>query len=63
MEFDIFLQKVQDWPIVDTRMLSTGMVNAASVKVQISRWVKSGKLIRLKRGIYLLADPYRKIQT
>ncbi|PIW64901.1 MAG: hypothetical protein COW13_00305, partial [Candidatus Omnitrophica bacterium CG12_big_fil_rev_8_21_14_0_65_50_5] len=63
MEFDIFLQKVQDWPIVDTRMLSTGMVNAASVKVQISRWVKSGKLIQLKRGIYLLADPYRKIQT
>lgn len=63
MEFDVFLQKVQNLPVVDTRVLSAGLVNSAAIKVQISRWVKSGKLLQLKRGLYLLAEPYRKVQT
>ncbi|HLF17914.1 MAG TPA: hypothetical protein VI749_03355 [Candidatus Omnitrophota bacterium] len=61
MEFNIFLQKAQDLPVVNTRVLSAGRVDSLSFKVQISRWVKAGKLIQLKRGIYLLAEPYRKI--
>lgn len=60
MEFDSFLQKVQSLPVIDTRILSAGRSNTLSLKVQISRWVKSGKLIQLKRGIYLLAELYRK---
>ena len=63
MEFEDFIQKVQNLPLVDTRVLSAGVIDSSSVKVQISRWVKAGKLVQLKRGIYLLAGPYRKIKT
>ena len=61
MEFSSFLAKVQDFPVVVTKVLFTGRRNPTSLKVQISRWVKAGKLIQLKRGFYLLNDPYRKI--
>ena len=63
MEFESFLQKVQDFPIINTKVLSAVGVNPLSLTVQISRWVKSGKLIQLKRGLYLLAEPYRKVAT
>ena len=62
MDLNSFIQVVQNLPVIDTRILSAGQVNSASIKVQISRWQESGKLIQLKRGIYLLAEPYRKIQ-
>lgn len=61
MEFKQLLQETQGLPLVNTKVLSVKGVNAASLKVQISRWVKSGKLIRLKREIYLLDEPYRKV--
>ena len=62
MELNIFLQQIQNIPVIDTRVLSAGRVDSSSMKVQISRWVKTGKLIQLKRGFYVLAEPYRKIQ-
>lgn len=63
MEFSDFLKKVQALPLVDTRVLTAGLSDASAVKVQISRWERAEKLIQLKRGIYLLAEPYRKIKT
>jgi predicted transcriptional regulator of viral defense system len=30
------------------------------VRVQLHRWAKSGKVIRLRRGLYTLANDYRK---
>ena len=61
MEFNSFISKVQGFPVVDTRIFSAGGGHSLSLKVQISRWVKAKKLIQLKRGLYLLAEPYRKI--
>lgn len=63
MELKNFLQKIQEFPLIDTKILSSQDRNSLSLKVQISRWVRSGKLIQLKRGIYLLAEPYRKISA
>src|SRR3989304_4588588 len=63
MEFIDFLSKAQGLPVIDTRVLSAGLMDSSVIKVQISRWEKSGKLIQLKRGIYLLAEPYRKIKS
>lgn len=34
----------------------------AQVRVQISRWVKNGKVVRLHKGLYTLAQPYRKVE-
>ncbi len=61
MKFSLFLQKVQGFPVVDMKVLPSEDRNSLSLKVQISRWVKSGKVIQLKRGLYLLAEPYRKV--
>ena len=61
MEFSSFLSKVQEFAVVDTKVLSTMGGNSLSLKVQVSRWVKAKKIIQLKRGLYLLAEPYRKI--
>lgn len=63
MEFDEFLKYTQHLPVIDTRVLSIGNKNPLPLKVQISRWVKSGRLIQLKRGIYLLAEPFRKVTS
>ncbi|MFC2108352.1 hypothetical protein ACFLS5_02710 [Candidatus Bipolaricaulota bacterium] len=37
-----------------------GEANPQAVQAQLSRWVKAGRLIKLARGKYILARPYRK---
>ena len=47
-------------PVIETELLLAGVTDPGPIKVQISRWQKSGKLIQLKRGIYLLNKIYRR---
>jgi len=63
MKWEEFIQLVGNLPVIDTEILLAGGVNPAFIRVQISRWRKSGKLIQLKRGVYLLAQRYRKIDV
>lgn len=63
MEWSEFLRLSGNLPVVDTENLLTGVLNSASIQVQISRWKKAGRIIQLKRGTYLLAEPYRKIEV
>lgn len=60
MEFDKFLDQVRNMPIIETEALFIGARNPETIKVQVSRWEKAGKLIKLKRGFYVLAERYRK---
>lgn len=62
MQFSKFVQKFQNLPIVQTPVLHAGLKNVSSLKVQISRWQRSDKLIQLRRGVYLFAEPYRKVE-
>lgn len=59
MRFDEFLTLVRDLPVVETEALLAGVPDQRPLKVQISRWLKAGSIIQVKRGIYLLAAPYR----
>ncbi|PKL42461.1 MAG: hypothetical protein CVV39_08905 [Planctomycetes bacterium HGW-Planctomycetes-1] len=61
MKFETLLKKTSQLPCFTTRFLSAGQ-NLAQVRLQLNRWVRSGKLIRLNKGIYILAEPYRKIK-
>ena len=61
MKLDDFLKRVRDFPVIDAKDLLTGVINPGPVKVQLSRWRKSGKLIKLKNNIYLLAENFRKV--
>ena len=62
MKLEEFIKITRDLPVIQIELLLAGVSNPAPLKVQISRWEKTGKLIQLKRGIYLLADAYRKIE-
>jgi predicted transcriptional regulator of viral defense system len=52
MKFDELLDIVGDEPIFTTGMLLAGNVKRADVHKQLSRWVKAGKLLQFRRGVY-----------
>lgn len=60
MKWEEFLKYVGDLAVIDAELLSAGKSEPSSFKVQLCRWQKSGKLIQVRRGIYVLAEPYRK---
>lgn len=60
MKFDNLLNKVSNLPVFTVSFLSAGE-NLAQVRLQIDRWVKNDKIIRLHKGLYTLAEPYRKV--
>ena len=63
MKWEEFIKLTRNLPIIDAEILLAGMSNPRPAKVQISRWQKTGKLIQLKRGLYLLGETYRKIEA
>ncbi len=60
MEFNSLFPLVNDLPVFSSSLLQVGEVIPAHLQKQLSRWSKSGKLIQLRRGLYTLAEPYRK---
>jgi hypothetical protein len=62
MNFDELLAAVIDEPIFETGFLLAGDVDPADVRRQFSRWVKAKRIVQLRRGLYALAPPYRKVQ-
>lgn len=62
MEFEKFIEKYRYLPVILTENLLAGVSDPGPIQVQMSRWQKTGKLIQLKRGIYILAEPYRKVE-
>lgn len=58
MKWDEFLSKVRKWPVIETSLL---IKKDPSLRVQINRWLKANKLIKLKRGFYVLGKQYRQI--
>ncbi|MFH1826660.1 MAG: type IV toxin-antitoxin system AbiEi family antitoxin domain-containing protein [bacterium] len=62
MKYDDLLKLIGQLPIVSPNLLTTKGLDEKYLKVQFSRWVNSGKLVRLRRGFYVLPEKYRKIQ-
>lgn len=60
MKFTNLLEKVSDLPVFTVRFLAAGE-NLAQVRLQINRWVKDSKIIKIHKGLYTLAEPYRKV--
>jgi len=61
MKFTRFLEIVGQEPVFHSSLLLAGEADSVDLGRQLSRWVKSGKLIQLRRGLYVLSEPYRKI--
>jgi len=61
MEFETLLAIVGAEPVFETGLLLAGDVDPTHVRRQLSRWTAAGKLQQLRRGLYALAPPYRKV--
>lgn len=57
MEYEDFLKLTLNKPLIKTKDF---IDEGPSFLVQLNRWVKSGKLIQLKRGTYILNEIYQK---
>jgi hypothetical protein len=62
MDFERLLELVGDEPVFETALLLAGKVNPAIVRLQLTRWTKSGRVYQLRRGLYAIAPPYQKVK-
>jgi len=62
MKWEELLQIVGREPVFSSSLLKAGSVDPIDLGKQLSRWVNSGKLIQIRRGLYALSERYRKIQ-
>jgi hypothetical protein len=62
MKFDELQALVAGEPVFSSALLLSGLTNQRAVRMQLSRWVKAGRLIQFRRGLYALAPPWRKVE-
>lgn len=60
MKWDELLQIVGKEPIFHSSILIAGGVDPADLGRQLSRWIKSGNLIQLRRSLYVLSERHQK---
>lgn len=58
MNFTQLLDIVADRPLFESSLLIAGDVDPVDISSQLSRWVTSGRLIKLRRGLYAVAEPF-----
>jgi predicted transcriptional regulator of viral defense system len=59
MKYDELLEVVGNESLFDTGLLLAGTADSAALQRQLSRWVKAGRLVKLRRGLYAVASPHR----
>ena len=50
--------KVSPGGLFRTGQILSGQHSPANVRRQLDRWVKSGRVLKLRRGVYVLREPY-----
>ena len=61
MKWQDLLILIGSEPVFSSTFLMAGNRSRVDIQLQLSRWVKAGKLHQLKRGLYILAEPYQKV--
>ena len=62
MEFDALLKMVGDDPLFESALLLAGKVDPKLIRLQLTRWVRAGRIYQIRRGLYCIAPPYQKKQ-
>jgi predicted transcriptional regulator of viral defense system len=55
------LRLIGSEPVFSSALLLAGRGSLPGIRLQLSRWVRSGRLLQLRRGVYALAPPWRKV--
>jgi len=61
MKLEELLRQVPGEPVFRAGFLAGSSESLSVLRLQLSRWVGAGKLIQLAKGLYTLAEPYRKL--
>jgi predicted transcriptional regulator of viral defense system len=62
MKWEHLLALIGNDPVFSSALLLSGDISAGQVRLQLSRWVKAGRLLQLRRGLYALAPAWRKME-
>ncbi|HVS00478.1 MAG TPA: hypothetical protein VMW27_27880, partial [Thermoanaerobaculia bacterium] len=62
MKFDELLRIVEGEPVFEPGLLLVGDADPEGIQRQLTRWVGTGRLYQLRRGLYALAPPFQKIR-
>jgi predicted transcriptional regulator of viral defense system len=62
MDYDTLLSLVGDDPLFESSLLMAGDVDPRLIRLQLTRWVNSGRILQLRRGLYAIAPPYQKVK-
>ncbi len=60
MIYEDLLNLIEDDSVFESSVLFARDANPKAIRVQLSRWIRSNKIIKLRRGLYALALPYQK---
>ena len=60
MKFSELIGAVGEEPVFESSLLLAGRSDPDGVRRQLSRWTASGKIIKLRRGLYALSPPWRR---
>ena len=60
MNYDSLLALTGSDPVFSSSLLLAGGVQPNVIRTQLSRWVTSGRILQLRRGLYAIAPPYQK---
>lgn len=61
MNFAALLDLVGEMPLFRGSLLLAGDRDPNDVRRQLARWTASGKVLQLRRGVYVLATPWRRV--
>jgi predicted transcriptional regulator of viral defense system len=59
MNYTELLNITRNTPVFSSSLLLAGRGSANSMRRQLDRWVKTGRLLQLRRGVYSVAPPYQ----
>jgi predicted transcriptional regulator of viral defense system len=61
MKFGVLQGLAADLPCFDlATLVQAGEERREAIRMQLSRWMKQGKVVGLRRGMYTLSDTYRR---
>jgi predicted transcriptional regulator of viral defense system len=62
MEFNHLLNLLGDISVFESALLLAGNISPENLRLQLTRWTRSGRLYQLRRGLYAVAPPYQKVK-
>lgn len=60
MDYDSLLTLVGEEPVFNSSLLLAGNMDPRLLRIQLSRWMRSGKILQIRRGLYSIAPPFQK---